>query len=127
MGLPAGKNRKSTPGNVHFAQEGPEGGLFQKAKLEFFSRPMRRTQKSWEDNNESEKVTAGQNLLAFAVSQHISDSFGPQTQLQLSRATALPMGKLILTEHLLVVSRQGPGTSGRTEKGLRALPDNLDF
>lgn len=55
---------------------------------------MMHTQKSWEDNNESQKVTAGQNLLAFAVSQHISDSFGPQTQLHLSRAKSLTDGKI---------------------------------
>lgn len=42
----------------------------------------------------SEKVTAGQTLLAVAVSQHISNSFGPQTQLQLSRAKSPTDGKI---------------------------------
>lgn len=37
----------------------------------------------------------------------------------------LKMEKLILKEHFLVVSREVPGSSVKTEKGLRALPDNL--
>lgn len=41
--LATGNNRKSTSGNISFANKGPEGGLFKGAKLESFS-PLMHTQ-----------------------------------------------------------------------------------
>lgn len=77
--------------------------------------------------NESEKDTANKFSQVFAVSKHISDSSGPQIQLQVSRAKSPTDGKINTDKNFRVVSREVLGSSGRRAKGLRTLPGSLDF